>query len=61
MEEVKKKLSACQEFFLMEVETRAVAATLKVLGIDSVDGEPDDVLMPAGLVDSSTDRKKKHS
>ena len=27
VEDVKKKFSACQEFFLMEVETRVVAAS----------------------------------
>lgn len=42
----------------MEVETRVVAATLKVLGLDSIDGEPNDRSMPASLVDSSTDSKK---
>ena len=58
VEDVKKKLSACQEFFLMEVETRVVAATLKVLGLDSIDGEPNNTSIPPSLVDSSTDSKK---
>ena len=58
VEDVKKKFSACQEFFLMEVETRVVAATLKVLGLDSIDGEPDEVSMPLSLMDSSTVAKK---
>ena len=42
----------------MEIETRVVAATLKVLGLDSIDGEPNNTSMPASLVDSSTDTKK---
>ena len=58
VEDVKKKFSACQEFFLMEVETRVVAATLKVLGLDSIDGEPDNASMPTTLADSSTATRK---
>ena len=55
----KKCSGGCHEFFLMEVETRVVAATLKVLGLDSIDGEPNSTSMPASLVDSSTDTRKK--
>ena len=52
--EVKKKFSACQEFFLMEVEARLVAATLNVLQISSLDGMPAESILPSSLTDKDT-------
>lgn len=51
--DVKKKFGACQEFFLMEVEARVVAATLSVLALDSLDGEPTEEVLPSSLKYSS--------
>ena len=47
--DVKKKFAACQEFFVMEVEARVVAATLHVLGLKSLDDEPTETVLPASI------------
>ena len=58
--EVKKKFKACQDFFLMEVEARVVAATLTILGINSLDDQPaEECALPSSLQDSSV-KSKRH-
>eukprot|EP00794_Sanderia_malayensis_P006611 gene6611-7359_t len=44
--EVKARASACKQFFVLEVKSRLIAATLEVLKIDSIDVQPDDSILP---------------
>ncbi len=38
--DVKSRVSASKDFFLLEVESRVVAAVLGELALDSIDGDP---------------------
>ena len=56
--DVKKKFRACNDFFLLEVESRVIAATLNVLGLSSLDGEPTDDVLLSLLRNSSLKTKR---
>lgn len=46
VEDVKKKFSACKQFFNLEIEARVVAAALNILGIHSMEEAPNEELLP---------------
>ena len=57
VEEVKNKFSACKQFFIMEIEARVVAATLKILELSQIDGKPQQIL-PANLEEATPSTTK---
>ena len=57
VEEIKNKFSACKQFFIMEIEARVVAATLKILELSQIDGKPQQI-MPANLEEATPSTTK---
>ena len=58
VEEVKNKFSACQQFFIIEIEARVVAATLKILELSQIDGKPQQIML-ANLEKATPSTKKE--
>ena len=56
--EVKARANACKQFFLLEVESRVVAAIMEELGILSIGDIPKDSHLPSNL--SNKTRKEKN-
>ncbi len=54
--EVKKKYSACKQFFFMEIEARIVAAAMSIFGLHTLSGTLSKTLLPP---ESETKDKKK--
>ena len=58
MQEVKKKFSACKQFFNLESDARIISATLNVLGIQSLDGVPEEDIVPKAIHEASLETRK---
>ena len=57
--EVKARANACKQFFLLEVESRVVAAVMEELGILSIGDIPKDSHLPSNLSNKTRKEKKK--
>ena len=57
--DVEKNFSACKQFFMMEIESRVLAATLDFMQITSLDDTPSEVILPPSLVDSTAPVQQK--
>lgn len=58
MQEVKNKFSACKQFFNLEIDARIIAATLNLLGLQSLDGIPTEDIIPTAIKESSLHARK---
>ena len=54
--EVKKKYSACKQFFFKEIEARIVAAAMSILGLQTMNGTPSKTKLPPNL-ETAYDKK----
>lgn len=55
--DVSSAANACRRFFEIEIEARVVAAGLKVLEMDDVDGKPSEVNVYNGHKDGKPEKK----
>ena len=56
--DVSQKVEACKQFFTLEIEARILAAILAVLGMASLNDQPDEKILPAIIKRVSLAEKK---
>ncbi len=56
--DVRSRYNACKQFFLLEVESRVIAAVLEILQMNSLDDVPSERQLPPNLKDSTAKEKK---